>query len=430
MKHRKGFYERFIKVPQDVILSMAALIVLSPILLILAILVRTKLGSPVIFKQERAGKNGKPFYMYKFRSMSDVRDENGELLPDEQRLGKFGKMLRSTSLDELPSLWNVVNTSCSLCGPRALYMKYIPRYSEHQARRLEVRPGITGLAQVSGRNAISWEDKFNYDVQYVDNITFIGDLKIMFQTVGKVLKREGISSATSVTMEEFMGSEEKKRYMNNLIIIGASGFGREVAWAVERQNKAKPTWNLLGFIDDNESIQGKEINGYKVLGKTEDVVNYSDVYFVCAVGASRIREKIISYVKEINPEIKFGIVIDPSVEMSNLVTIGEGSIICANTIITVNISIGNHVIINLDCTIGHDAILQDFVTVYPSVNVSGNTNIGHAAELGTGMQIIQGKTIGEGTIVGAGAVVVKDLPAHCTAVGSPAKPIKFHEVNE
>lgn len=209
MKHKKGFYERFIKVPQDVLLSAIALVVLSPVLLVLAILVRTKLGSPVIFKQERAGKDGKPFYMYKFRSMSDARDENGELLPDEQRLGKFGKILRSTSLDELPSLWNVVNTSCSLCGPRALYLKYIPRYSKHQARRLEVRPGITGLAQVSGRNAISWEDKFNYDVQYVDNITFLGDWKIMFRTVGKVLKREGISSATSVTMEEFMGTEQE-----------------------------------------------------------------------------------------------------------------------------------------------------------------------------------------------------------------------------
>ena len=209
MKHKKGLYERLIKVPQDVILALAALILLSPILLVLAILVRTKLGSPIIFKQERAGKDGKPFYMYKFRSMSDARDENGQLLPDEQRLGKFGKVLRSTSLDELPSLWNVVNTSCSLCGPRALYLKYIPRYSGHQARRLEVRPGITGLAQVSGRNAISWEDKFNFDVQYVDHITFIGDWKIMLKTVEKVLKREGISSATSVTMEEFMGSDRE-----------------------------------------------------------------------------------------------------------------------------------------------------------------------------------------------------------------------------
>lgn len=213
----------------------------------------------------------------------------------------------------------------------------------------------------------------------------------------------------------------------DLIIFGASGFGREVAWAVERINNVSPTWNLLGFMDDDESIQGSEINGYKVLGKIDDVRKYSDAYFVCAVGASKAREKIISNMKAVNPSVKFGIVIDPSVEMSDLVTIGEGTIICAHTIITVNISIGNHVIINLDCTIGHDAILQDFVTLYPSVNVSGITSIGRAVELGTGMQIIQGKDIGDYAIIGAGAVVVKDIPAKCTAVGSPAKPIKFFE---
>jgi len=214
--------------------------------------------------------------------------------------------------------------------------------------------------------------------------------------------------------------------MKDLIIFGASGFGREVAWAVERINKVSPTWNLLGFMDDNESIQGTEINGYKVLGKTADVINYPDAFFVCAVGSSKIREKIINNIKSLNPNIKFGTVIDPSVEISDLVTIGEGTIICAHTIITVNISIGSHVIINLDCTIGHDAVLHDFVTLYPSVNVSGITQIGHATELGTGMQIIQGKTIGDYSIVGAGAVVVKDLPSKCTAVGSPARPIKFH----
>lgn len=210
MIHSKGFYEKYVKVPQDVILSFIALIILSPVLLLVAILVRIKLGRPVIFKQERAGKNGKAFYMYKFRTMSDARDENGELLPDEQRLGKFGKLLRSTSLDELPSLWNVVATDCSLCGPRPLHTRYLTRYSEHQARRHEVRPGITGLAQVNGRNAISWEQKFDYDVQYVDNVTFFGDWKIMFKTVSKVIKRDGISSDSSVTMEEFMGSEQIK----------------------------------------------------------------------------------------------------------------------------------------------------------------------------------------------------------------------------
>ena len=215
--------------------------------------------------------------------------------------------------------------------------------------------------------------------------------------------------------------------MKDLIIFGASGFGREVAWAVERLNKVNPTWNLLGFMDDADDIQESEVNGYKVLGKTTDVGNYPDAFFVVAVGASRIREKIVSNMKAVNPSVKFGTVIDPSVEMSDLVTIGEGTIICAHTIITVNIEIGSHVIINLDCTVGHDAILKDFVTLYPSVNVSGITQIGHAVELGTGMQIIQGKTVGDYSIVGAGAVVVKDIPAKCTAVGCPAKPTKFFD---
>lgn len=206
-RQKKGFYEKYIKVPQDVLLAVLALILLGPVLLVVAILIRVKLGAPVVFKQERAGKDGKPFYMYKFRSMSDERDAEGNLLPDEQRLNRFGARLRSTSLDELPSLWNVVKTDCSLVGPRALYMKYIPRYSDRQARRLEVRPGITGLAQINGRNAISWEKRFDYDVRYVNSITFLGDWRILFQTVGKVLKREGITSATSATMEEFMGDK-------------------------------------------------------------------------------------------------------------------------------------------------------------------------------------------------------------------------------
>ena len=215
--------------------------------------------------------------------------------------------------------------------------------------------------------------------------------------------------------------------MKDLIIFGASGFGREVAWVVEKVNKVSPTWNLLGFMDDADHIQGTEINGHRILGKTADIGKYPDAYFVVAVGASRTREKIVSNMKAINPFVKFATVIDPSVEMSDLVIIGEGTIICAHTIITVNIEIGSHVIINLDCTVGHDAVLHDFVTLYPSVNVSGITNIGHAVELGTGMQIIQGKTVGEYSIVGAGAVVVRDIPAKCTAVGNPAKPIKFFE---
>lgn len=208
MAHRKGFYERFIKRPQDFILSLVALIVLSPVFLVLAILVRAKLGSPVIFKQERPGLNGRIFTLYKFRSMSDARDENGNLLPDEVRLTRFGKILRSTSLDELPELVNILKGDMSIVGPRPLLVRYLPLYSEHQARRHEVRPGFTGYAQVHGRNAITWEDKFDKDVYYVDHVSFLMDWRIILRTVLTVLKREGISSSGSVTMEPFRGMKK------------------------------------------------------------------------------------------------------------------------------------------------------------------------------------------------------------------------------
>ncbi len=210
MSHKKGFYEKYIKRPQDFICASIALVVLSPVMGITAILVKKKLGSPVLFSQDRPGLNGKTFRLYKFRTMTDERDENGDLLPDEDRLPPFGIKLRSTSLDELPELINIWKGDMSVVGPRPLLVRYLSRYNEHQARRHEVRPGFTGLAQVHGRNAISWEEKFNLDVKYVDNVSFLGDWKIILQTVLTVLKREGVSSATSVTMEEFMGSGDEE----------------------------------------------------------------------------------------------------------------------------------------------------------------------------------------------------------------------------
>lgn len=205
MRHKAGLYEKYIKRLLDIVLSGCALIVLSPLLLVTAILVRVKLGSPVIFCQERLGKDEKIFRLHKFRSMNDARDETGALLPDKERLTGFGKKLRALSIDELPELWDIFRGKMSIVGPRPLLVKYLPLYSEEQHHRHDVRPGLTGWAQVHGRNLASWEERFAYDVDYVDNISFALDVKIIFMTVRCVFAREGISAEGSATKEEFTG---------------------------------------------------------------------------------------------------------------------------------------------------------------------------------------------------------------------------------
>ena len=211
MQRRIGWYERFGKRLLDILLSGTALLVLSPLLLVTAILVRVKLGSPVIFCQERPGKNEKIFKLHKFRSMTDARDENGELLPDKERLTAFGKALRATSIDELPELFDIFRGKMSIVGPRPLLVKYLPLYNEEQHHRHDVRPGLTGWAQVHGRNLTSWEERFQYDVEYVQHISFVLDVKIVFMTVRCVFAREGISAKGSATMEAFAGTGAASR---------------------------------------------------------------------------------------------------------------------------------------------------------------------------------------------------------------------------
>ncbi len=212
--------------------------------------------------------------------------------------------------------------------------------------------------------------------------------------------------------------------MKDIVIIGAGGFGREVAWLIEDINKNKIEWNLIGFVDENPEIKGNSINNYKVLGDIE-WLREQECYAVCAIGDPRTKKNILKRLKD--SKVKYPTLIHPSVIMSDSVEIDEGTIICAGNIVTVNINIGKHVIINLDSTVGHDVNIGDYSTVLPSVNISGAVNIEECVSIGTGTQIIQGINIGKNSIIGAGAVVAKDLPANCTAVGLPARPIKYHE---
>lgn len=204
---KKTLYSRYIKHILDFIFSLILLILLSPLFLILAILVRIKLGKPVLFKQQRSGYKEKLFTIYKFRTMTDKKDNNGNLLPDSERLTKFGKFLRSTSLDELPELINILKGDMSFIGPRPLLVQYLPLYNEEQKKRHNVKPGLSGLAQVNGRNKITWEEKFKLDVEYSKRVSFIFDMKLTYLTLIKVIKREGINSETSETMEYFEGNK-------------------------------------------------------------------------------------------------------------------------------------------------------------------------------------------------------------------------------
>ncbi len=223
MQHRAGFYEKYIKRLLDIVLSGAALVILSPVLLITAVLVRIKLGSPVIFTQERPGKDEKVFKLHKFRSMTDARDENGNLLPDKDRLTGFGKKLRSLSIDELPELWDIFRGKMSIVGPRPLLVEYLPYYTEKEHHRHDVRPGLTGLAQVNGRNTLTWEQKFAYDLEYCNDISFMIDIRIMLKTVKKVFLCDDVISGKELQKVAKKLDEERGN-----VVVKNDGFNSKV----------------------------------------------------------------------------------------------------------------------------------------------------------------------------------------------------------
>lgn len=371
---------KFFKRLFDIVASASGLIILSPVFLILVYLIRKNLGSPVFFIQERPGKDGKPFKMIKFRSMRDALDSDGIPLPDSERLTPFGKKLRAASLDELPELWNVLKGDMSLVGPRPLLMGYLPLYNEFQNRRHEMKPGVTGWAQVNGRNALSWDEKFACDIWYIDHFSFWLDMKILFLTVKKVFIKEGISAEGEATMPPFTGNCK-------LAVIGAGGHGKVVAELAA----ALGTYGEIVFLDDR--AQGS-INGFPVIGTTlllENSLSPEQFDIAVAVGNNRIRRQIAEKAAALG--FALPVLIHPDAYVSP------------------------------SATVDHDCLLDAFVHISPGAHLSGNTHIGEESWIGTGACSRQQIRIGSRATIGAGAVIVCDIPDGMTVAGNPAKPL-------
>lgn len=401
---------KFFKRLFDIIASASGLIILSPVFLILVYLIRKNLGSPVFFIQERPGKDGRPFKMIKFRSMRDAIDKDGNPLPDSERLTDFGKKLRATSLDELPELWNVLKGEMSLVGPRPLLMHYLPLYNDFQNRRHEMKPGVTGWAQVNGRNAISWDEKFACDIWYIDHFSFWLDMKILFLTVKKVFIKEGISAEGEATMPPFTGNCK-------LAVIGAGGHGKVVAELAA----ALGTYGEIVFLDDR--AQGS-INGFPVIGTTlllENSLSPEQFDIAVAVGNNRIRRQIAEKAAALG--FALPVLIHPDAYVSPSATVGQGSVVMAKAAVQAGSVLKDGVIVNTAATVDHDCLLDAFVHISPGAHLSGNTHIGEESWIGTGACSRQQIRIGSRATIGAGAVIVCDIPDGMTVAGNPAKPL-------
>ncbi len=417
MKGRKTLYKKYVKRMLDFVIAFFSILLLLPLFLLLSVLVLLFQGWPVVYMQSRPGREEKLFTLYKFRTMSSRRDNSGELLPDQQRLTQFGRFLRATSLDELPELFNILKGDMSLVGPRPLLVEYLPRYNEEQRRRHEVRPGLTGLAQVKGRNLLTWEERFQYDISYLEQISFLRDIKIILLTVKKTIRREGIHSNTSVTMEHFNSTNNTlttKNKKSKLLILGAGGHGRVIADVAKQMN----CWTEIAFLEDNPAKS--EGLPYEIIGKVEEFEQFIGEFdMMVGIGANQRREEL--QLKLEAAGASFATILHPSAILGGNVTIGEGSVVMAGVIINIGTKIGKGCILNTAATIDHENNIEDFVHLSPGVHTAGNVKVGTLTWLGIGSSVIQNITIEKDCMIGAGAVVVKDLLVTGIYLGVPAK---------
>ena len=409
----------------DLSLTSALLVLLSPVIAVVALLGASRDGAPGVVPSAAAGRGGRPFSVLKFRTMIDQRDANGDLLPDEARLTTVGRFLRRTSLDELPELVNVLRGDMSLVGPRPLLMDYLPRYTPEQMRRHDVRPGITGWAQVNGRNALTWDEKFALDVWYVDHHTLRLDIDILRRTVGEVLGGRGVDAPAP-----FQGSAPEGVPVTDIIVVGGGDQGRQVISAIEAGEGDR----IVGLLD-RAIPPGTVVAGYPVLGigRTTSAPAPSTTAHARSSSRSATTQRAVrpsSGSCSSCPQLSLYTVVHPAASVARDATVGEGSIVLAGAVVSNGCAVGRAVLLGTRSSIDHDCVVADYASLAPGVTTGGTVRVGRATALGVGANVVHGITIGADTVVGAGALVLEDIPERVVAYGVPAVVARTREPGE
>ena len=388
----------------DLVLALMALMLSRPLQIATAVTVAARLGRPVLFRQVRPGLHRRPLVLVKFRMMLPVDAVHGRI-DDASRTNRVGRVLRSTSLDELPTLWNVVRGQMSSVRPRPLLMQYLDRHTPQQARRHEVLPAPTGMAQVGGRDGLSWDRKLELDVEYVERCCMSLDIRILLRTVGSVLCREGISGAGAVTMSDIMSEpgRQPSDMRTALVIVGCWGFGREVFGIVRAINAAGGDWHFEGFVDDDPSADRAAVValGARILGTVDRLAERPDMFHaVVAIGSGAVRRAVVDRL-EYAP-VTYPVLIHPDATIGLHVSIDVGVVVAPGAWLSTNITVGAHVHIDQNATVGHDSVLHDFSRLNPQACVSGSVVVETGALIGASATVLQGLRVGEFAVVGGG----------------------------